>query len=284
MNLYSFLFFNFCLCFSYSIHGHLGNTTCNIIKNKNLYIYKFIKKIFEQECDVSSVWADKIKRTKKYYWTRPLHYIQLNKTTGVITNDDVKEFCKKDLCIVNSILNFVKNFNKYDSNFTINEKLKMIFHLSQDFSQPLHVNGAYQGGNLLTIIRNKKGRNKTISLHQLYDFDLISETILNYSVDYDYLVINSYSEYSNFLYYYLNKNYQNSLSIYRILNHQDYIIFEEFLEKNKKLLRNVLDNYYYFIFTTLNFIYQESTQISHYPLHLIRFPVLELQLEQQGLL
>ena len=63
-----FYLFHYCLCFSYTLHGYLGENTCSFLKKNKPILFNFINQILKENCSISSIWADKIKRTKKYYW------------------------------------------------------------------------------------------------------------------------------------------------------------------------------------------------------------------------
>jgi hypothetical protein len=111
--------------------------------------------------DVSD-WADKVKRNKKYSYTKEWHYIDILKCSNV-TPDTISSACN-DRCIYSAILQLLKpTISKEDA-------LKFLIHLAQDINQPMHTYGKDRGGNNFRIkLLKENNRNSSINAHQLWD-------------------------------------------------------------------------------------------------------------------
>ena len=256
--------------YSFHIHKFLGNLTCNILYEK------FNLTILKDDCSNSSIWADLVKVTNKYKWTKPYHYISL-KTCNLKIND-VKNY-KEYITIYTGLINFTYGL-KNDillQNFTKEEHVKMILHLSQDLFQPLHVYDKDKGGNTYNLIRNKNNRNKSLSLHEFYDNELPVYFLEKFNYIPSYKVENIIT-YDDYVAYYIVKNLIKACEIYSKIT--KYIIIESFLKE--KFYKELFNDYFTFVISTFLFIFsdhQEDLQkqhLLHYLHYLIRFQALEL--------
>lgn len=251
------LLFNFIVSFSYSVHDYLGKTTCNLLANNSKIVYDKINNIFTTDCGEASIWADRVKRNSKYSWTKKLHYIKITECS--VDTRNLMEYCKNKECIVFALINFINDLKV--NNFTLltkEETLKMVFHLIQDFSQPLHLYGNYSGGNGFKIIRNKNGRNKTTNLHSFYDKELIDHFLKesNYTPSFNYS--KNVQNIDSFVYSMIPDILLTACDIYTQISSTQYIIFEDFYNENKEKISENFDRYFYFAMTILNNIYNNN--------------------------
>lgn len=213
------------LCYSYKVHGYLGE-----LVKENLHPERYstlLKTIGVSDLRQASIWADKVKRTKKYSFTRTLHYM----------NIDSCEITQKDLettTIYTAIVELTGNPNKTDlfKEVPSAEKLKFLLHFLQDISQPLHSYGKARGGNSMEVIRNKNNRNRTTNLHSLWDSE-IPQTFVSSG---------------NYIPTPLNVtlvdviNFNLKISCGYIYDYKDsYILFEEYYRED--IIKEMFDNY-----------------------------------------
>lgn len=216
--------------YSYKIHRIMGDTLGNHLETNHPTIYnRVISDLNGVPISEGSVWADRVKRTKKYYWTKKLHYINIDSCST--TEEDIKEVCN-DGCIYTFINDLVSR--KY-TDFTPEESIKFLLHSLQDISQPLHVYDRDRGGNSFKLIRNKNGRNKTMSLHSLWDNEIPSHYIEN-----SYIKENVIMTYNTTLVDAINFNLSLDCGyIYNIVD--NFIVFEKYY--NPLMVRALFDNY-----------------------------------------
>ena len=237
--------FNFVIGYSYPIHTYLGKIIDDNLKHNSIYP-KIIETLEGNTISSVSSWADKIKRTKKFNYTKQLHYIDiLECRKDNYTYDIIDKYCKND-CIVSIILDIMSNKQLIDKklNLTNFEELKFLIHFIQDISQPMHVIGYERGGNSYKIILNKNNRNKTTNLHYIWDTDLPNYFIkkTNYTIPkYISKNITNIFEYSEYFIQILNRNIHIAC---RIMPIDHYIIFEEYYNDNEKYIKELFDNYF----------------------------------------
>jgi hypothetical protein len=158
------------LGYSYDVHRFLSNDLKHKLSDETYN--KVLDTFSPTSLNDASVWSDRVKRWPGYAWTSKLHYMNINecsKTNDVTCNN----------CIVDALVKFIESFvlKIPNRNLSVKETLMMILHLSQDITQPLHVFGINRGGNDINIIRNKNGRNRTMTLHALFDDEIPQEYI-----------------------------------------------------------------------------------------------------------
>jgi hypothetical protein len=207
------------------VHRFLGQTLEDHLYTNNIDLYdKIHSDLNGFPFSNVSVWADQVKRTKKYSWSRRLHYTDID---SCCISDDYS--C--DNCIFSAINDIIEHKNTH--NLTREENIKFLLHFLQDINQPLHSFGYKKGGNQYKIIRNKRHRNRTMNLHAFFDNELPLYYIKNYY--YEYTGNHSYSL-TNIVNFnlYLACNY-----IYNIKDH--FIIFEEYFDH--RIIKSLFDNY-----------------------------------------
>jgi hypothetical protein len=195
----------------------------------------------------ASVWADKVKNTKKYRWSKPLHYMNINEC---LPQNNPITYCEKRHCIYTGISNFTKNLKFIPSN---EEDLKFLLHLAQDMNQPLHLFGLYRGGNQYKIIRNKNGFNKTTNLHALWDNEIPDFYIKNYNYTPQVKLV-EITDYNMFLDDIISSNIGIACKyVYNFTD--DYVIFKDYFKK--EAIEQLFDNYFFLIVNTLRYIYRQ---------------------------
>lgn len=218
--------------YSYKIHRFLGNMLGDHLESNHNDIYnKVVNDLNGTSISEASVWADKVKRTKKYYWTKKMHYVNLKSCS--VVEDEVEEVCAdKNGCIYT----FIKELlSREHTNLTSEENIKFLLHSLQDINQPLHVYDRDRGGNNFKLIRNKRGINRTISLHSLWDNEIPSHYIKNFYNKEAILM-----GYNTTMLEVINFNLGlNCGYIYNIEN--NFIVFENYF--NHLMVRALFDNY-----------------------------------------
>ena len=133
-----------------------------------------------------STWADQVKRSGKYAWTKPLHYVDVHDEQSCSYNDDVD--CKDGNCVVGAITQFTQNL--CDANKPAADRrdaLEFLVHFIGDIAQPLHTCGRDRGGNEASV--NYGG--KQTNLHAIWDTDMVVDRIRQ--------VASNQDAYTNFL-------------------------------------------------------------------------------------
>ena len=264
-----YLFFmNFINGYAFKTHEYLGELTEEYLKMfEPEILYKIKSDIHNESLSSVSTWADRVKYTKEYYWSKHLHYIDIMEC-GKVTQDTDNKYCKKD-CITSTIVNYTKTlkeshikqicFNNeiHLTKVTDEEKIKFLIHFIQDFNQPMHLFGFDKGGNGYEIIRNKNNRNKTTNLHYLWDSEIPEYFVENFEYKIhkiDDTDIRTIDEYYKLVLLILNKNYDIACNyIYGKWGNIHYIKFEEYFKQEHA--RMLFDNYLELIIKTLKFIY-----------------------------
>lgn len=232
---YFFLYVIVCVNgYSYKTHRYLGEMTDKYLSKNEPEIYNKILNILEDEKiqDVST-WADEIKRTNKYNWTRTLHYIDILECRKNYTKEIIEKYCNNN-CIYSTINNMVNIFKNNTTNtykLTKKDLLKFLIHFIQDFNQPMHLLGYKRGGNDLKIILKYKNNSKSTNLHYIWDSFLPEYYINNFSFNFDKIEKSTIIDI-------LNKNIKISCKKYPQFN---YIIFEKYFDKNE--IETLFENY-----------------------------------------
>lgn len=239
-------------CFGFNTHRHLGELTENALDSSILHKIKAI--IGNESLYNASIWADQVKYTKEYYWSKQLHYLDIQECPlSKLTDAIVNKYCKNK-CIFAALMNFtsiLKNSDKIGSGEGYS--LKFLLHFMQDFNQPMHLLGYSHGGNGDTLIVSRNGRNRTINLHAFWDTYIPEYFIKNYEYKYNGKVtkITDMSEYKEFLMNILDMNQKLACKVYP--GKQQYIIFEEYYKA--EILVMLFDNYLTLAISTFKFIF-----------------------------
>jgi hypothetical protein len=216
------------LGYSYKIHRIMGDMLGDHLKMSYPTLHeKIIKDLNGTKISEASVWADKVKRTKKFYWTKKLHYMNLDSCS--ISLAEIETKCNNE-CVYSFINDLVeRKFEKLSPH----ENIKFLLHELQDINQPLHVYGRERGGNGFKLIRNKNNRNRTMSLHSLWD----NEIPLYYLENYDHGIINTYKISLDEVI-----NFNLALSCGYLYDIKDnFIVFEDYF--NSAMVRSLFNNY-----------------------------------------
>lgn len=246
MNLiiYTFLF-SFVNCYSYKTHGYLGLTVEQELKNTFPNVLERIKtKITDKDFSNISTWADRIKRTKQYAWTRQLHYIDITECNENNIPKLIERYCENNKCIPKAMISL---FSGKMGNLTIEERFNFLMHFTQDINQPLHLYGFYRGGNSFKVVVNRNGRNKTTNYHYLWDSIIPEHYIKVHNPQIKYEIIDNFDnvQYEKLLYNIVKIN----LGMTCKKDFSSYIIFEEYF--NEKIMETLFYNYYTLMMNTL---------------------------------
>ncbi len=233
--------------YSFKTHRYLGDLTDKYLSKYEPETYDKIINILDDNIQSVSTWADSIKRTQKYIWTKPLHYIDILECRKNYTKEIVDKYCENK-CIysmIENITNILKDKSENIYKLSKVELLKFLIHFIQDFNQPMHLLGYTRGGNDLKIIVNHHNRNKTTNLHYIWDSLVPEYYISNFNYNFDKKIK------SKDILKILNENIKISCNNYPILN---YIIFENYFNKNN--VEILFENYMILIINTLLEIYK----------------------------
>jgi hypothetical protein len=253
--------------FSKITHSYLGHSSDVYLTKYEPEIYDKISKVLNgQTINSVSSWADSIKRTKEYSWTRTLHYIDIMECRkGVYDKSVIEHYCENS-CIVSALNSFVEELksrsqsNICSNNFRIlgnetrlsdEDLLKFIIHFMEDFVQPMHLLGYERGGNSLRLqVKMPEGNIRRTNLHQLWD-SLVPEyytKMFNPSFDFN---VDKPIDYSKFVEEHLNKNIHIGCLIYP---DEVTIVFEEYF--NKEYLDILFKNYHELSVGTFKYIFE----------------------------
>ncbi|KAF8307739.1 nuclease Le1 [Clavulina sp. PMI_390] len=127
----------------------------------------------------AAVWADSVKYTKGWTWTKPLHYIDANDgpLNGSCSVSDLRD------CDGHCILTALTNYTSRVANpaLSVSEQdiaLKFLTHLIGDIGQPFHCEAYKVGGNDIKV----KFDGVNTELHAVWDTYIPEKTIkLNHS-------------------------------------------------------------------------------------------------------
>lgn len=118
-----------------------------------------------QESDLAhaSVWADSVKHDPHWSWMTPLHYIDID-TCGNQTTDSIAHACGNG-CVASALEDLGTLGNARSP-----EQTKLLLHLCQDVTQPMHVYGPGRGGNdIHVVVVMPDGRHVQSNMHTLWD-------------------------------------------------------------------------------------------------------------------
>lgn len=250
--------------FSKKTHSYLGHSSDVYLAKYEPEIYDKISKVLNgQTISGVSSWADSIKRTKEYSWTRTLHYIDIMECRkGVYDKSVIEHYCENS-CIVSALNSFVKelksrllcsnNFRTLGNETGLSDEdlLKFIIHFMEDFVQPMHLLGYERGGNSLRLqVKMPSGNIRRTNLHQLWD-SLVPEyytKMFNPSFDFN---VDKPIDYTKFVEEHLNKNIHIGCLIYP---DEVTIVFEEYF--NKEYLDTLFKNYHELSVGTFKYIFE----------------------------
>ena len=148
-------------------------------------------------------WADRVRYTKTYHWTTPLHFIDVHdadipgacpsqKPNGTtLCTFDYQRDCEEDMCVAGAIANYSSHLALGASrlggdSWRLKESLMFVTHFVGDIHQPLHcARKSDKGGNSFHVQFNltdnvllyghKKGE---WNLHSVWDDGIIDRALL----------------------------------------------------------------------------------------------------------
>lgn len=217
------LLLSFIRCYSFKIHGHLANLLPTVLTQQQHF--NTLLKLNGTSLYDASIWADKVKRTKKYSFTRGLHYTNINSCSIASLNTTENS-------IIGALDELTTGNGDRFTGLSEKERVMFLIHFIGDLSQPLHIYGAGRGGNEIKVIRNKNGRNKKTNLHSLWDSE-IPQTFISSNV---YKPTLKNITILNVV------NYNLKVSCEKIYNFtDDYILFEDYYDP--EIVKEMFDNY-----------------------------------------
>jgi hypothetical protein len=114
----------------------------------------------------AACWMDEMQANPKYDYMKPWHYINIEKDKTYVRSKDQDIVNKLEYCLR------MLEYRSLQSVETINETLKILFHLAGDIHQPLHCAYAEdRGGNNVRLYLIQKESN----LHKVWDSEIIEE-------------------------------------------------------------------------------------------------------------
>ena len=112
----------------------------------------------------AAVWMDEIRSDNTYDYLKPMHYINIEKDKTYVASKGPNIINELDL-VINQLES--REPRKKD---TINNSLKILFHLVGDLHQPLHAGyGEDKGGNTVNV----SFFGEFLNLHKLWDTKII---------------------------------------------------------------------------------------------------------------
>lgn len=131
----------------------------NVIETVNFYLKGM-------SWEDAACWMDEMQDNSKYDYMKTWHYINIPKDKTYVQTKEQNVVTKLEFCIR------MLQYRSFQSEETINESLKLLFHLIGDIHQPLHC--GYEedkGGNTVHLYLVQKETN----LHKLWDSEIIRE-------------------------------------------------------------------------------------------------------------
>jgi hypothetical protein len=129
---------------------------------------------FNSSMGTASIWADIIKYTPRYAWTRVLHYYDNEESDPPTKCDFHAPSPKEKKNIIRGIQNFT---DTYVSDKRLNTLMNI--HLLQDLHQPLHLAGKARGGNGV-MIPLPPPSTRNVSLHEYWDVVAVNALVNRY--------------------------------------------------------------------------------------------------------
>lgn len=254
--------------FSKITHSYLGESSDNYLKQYQPHIYdKILKVLNGQTISSVSSWADSVKRTKEYSWTKTLHYIDIMECRkGDYDKTVIDSYCKNS-CIISALNSFVEELKSRQQKICLNkivifgketdlsneDLLKFIIHFIEDFIEPMHLLGYERGGNSLKLnVKMPNGKIKKTNLHQLWDSLVPEYYIKKFNPSFSFQV-NKPEHYTSFVEEEFNKNIHIACLIYPNSPNET-IIFEEYF--NKEYLDTLFKNYHDLSVGTFKYIFE----------------------------
>ena len=150
-------------------------------------------------------WADRVRYTKEYHWSTPLHFVDVQDKTidggcpakkpyvPTQCHFDYQRDCEKDMCVAGAIVNYTSRMmdkwatpvyflrGSVQDKWRVKEGLMFVTHFVGDIHQPLHCSRASdKGGNTFHVHFNVAAEmHPTISwnLHSVWDDGIIDRAL-----------------------------------------------------------------------------------------------------------
>lgn len=111
------------------------------------------------------VWPDEVRSQDDFAWTKPQHYINLQRGETVVT----RSHCPKDGCVLSAIEDMQKRLKQNEQDW---QALLFLSHYISDLHQPLHVSFADDlGGNRTAVYFYGEPSN----LHGVWDTNMLTK-------------------------------------------------------------------------------------------------------------
>lgn len=230
MVIITLLLSNFVLCFYKQGHSLIGQVVDNILNNVT-------KTNIGLSIAGISPWADSVKKTKGYIWSRTLHYID-TPSDPEKGDCNVKELDTERPNLFLALQNYSTRIS--DKNTRTEEDLKFFVHFYEDLFQPLHMSGIYRGGNSYPV--NFFGNNA--NLHEVWDYLILKRNIKEKGKLLKYTnYITHMSEKTNpykpldFDFWIKHNNKINCACVYKNISHN---VTEIYYTKNKEIIDQLI--------------------------------------------
>ncbi|KAG8996182.1 hypothetical protein FRB94_008514 [Tulasnella sp. JGI-2019a] len=136
----------------------------------------------EQTLVTVANWADSYRKTKEGKYSYFYHFIDVNDEPlkGNCNVNMTRDCSKEKGCIVTAIANYTSRATDATlGTAQTAEALRFLTHLFGDIHQPLHNEGAEEGGNRIPVLFDGKPSN----LHRAWDNDKIQDFFGNYTIE-----------------------------------------------------------------------------------------------------
>lgn len=156
-------------CLGWGDKGHkiVGKIAADNLTPQAADAVKALLKPGENLADVAT-WADKVKNSREFAFTRPMHYADVPDGGDEFILD---QHCPQAGCVVKAINDYAKVLS--DTNAKSEDRyiaLKFLVHFVGDVHQPLHVGySGDKGGNDIDV----RFFDKKSNLHKVWDTDII---------------------------------------------------------------------------------------------------------------
>jgi len=171
------VFPTFVLAWGNSGHETVGYVAQAFLGPKTLeFVQRTLDSKYNGELGPAAIWADQVKYTKGWTWTKPLHFVDAHDDplSGACSVSDSRDCGGK--CILSAITNYTARVQ--DSTLPVVEQdiaLKFLAHFIGDIGQPLHCEAYKVGGN--SIPETFDG--SSTELHAVWDTKIPEKTISN---------------------------------------------------------------------------------------------------------
>jgi len=133
----------------------------------------------------SATWADKVKFTGKYAFTRNLHFVDSQDNPPADCNFDQERDCADGKCLTGAIGNYTSRLSCRYPLDQRGDALKFVMHFLGDLTQPLHTCARLRGGNSAKVKfgarsstdANEHSDKAGLNLHAIWDTNMLEKRI-----------------------------------------------------------------------------------------------------------